>query len=92
MSHMATMSPLFGLKSLSLHHQSKERSIMEVKRICIYPKDIERITGKSNRSSQRLLAQIRNHCQKSEKQLVSVEEFCRFTGLDIEHVKLYITG
>ena len=65
---------------------------MEVKRICIYPKDVERITGKSGRSGRRLLAQIREHYRKNEKQLVSVEEFCLYTGLEHEHVKRFITG
>jgi len=65
---------------------------MEVKRICIYPKDIERITGKSERSGRRLLAQVRQHYQKNEKQLVSVEEFCQYTGLNYDRVKLFITG
>jgi len=65
---------------------------MEVKRICIYPKDVERITGKSARSGRRLLAQIRHHYHKQEKQLVTVDEFCRFTGIRSEHVKPFITG
>ena len=65
---------------------------MEVKRICIYPKDVERITGKSGRSGRRLLAQIRDHYQKTKKQLVSVDEFCHYTGLNVEHVKRFITG
>ena len=59
---------------------------MEVKRICIYPKDVERITGKSGRSGRRILSQIRQHYQKNEKQLISVDEFCRYTGLDLDQV------
>jgi hypothetical protein len=61
-------------------------------RVCgIYPKDVERITGKSGRSGRRLVAQIRQHYQKTAKQLISVEEFCNFTGLDIAQVKPYIS-
>ena len=65
---------------------------MEVKRICIYPKDVKRITGKSGRSGRRLLSQIRQHYQKQGNQLVSVEEFCQYTGLSVEQVKPFITG
>ena len=65
---------------------------MEVKRICIYPKDVERITGKSSRSGRRLLAQVREHYQKNEKQLVTLDEFCSYTGINIDQVKRYITG
>ena len=64
---------------------------MEVKRICIYTKDIVRITGKSERSGQRLLVQIRKHLKKSSNQVVSVDEFCSFIGLDSDRVKPYIT-
>ena len=64
---------------------------MEVKRMCIYPKDVERITGKSSRYGRLLVARIRQHYQKNEKQLISVDEFCHFTGLNMEQVKRYIT-
>ena len=65
---------------------------MEVKRICIYAKDIERITGKSNRYGYRLLDRIRTHYHKEEKQLVSIDEFCRYTGLNPEHVKPFFNN
>jgi len=64
---------------------------MEVKRICIYPKDIERITGKSNRYGYRLLHRIRQHYQKEGSQFVSIDEFSQYTGLNIDHVKRFIT-
>ena len=37
---------------------------MEVKRICIYPKDIQRITGKSERYGRLLLAKIKERNEK----------------------------
>jgi hypothetical protein len=64
---------------------------MEVKRICIDPKDIARITGKSDRSGQRLMARVRAHYRKSERQLVTVDEFSSYTGIAIEQVKRFIT-
>ena len=56
---------------------------MEAKRICIYPKDVQRITGKSERYGRTLLSQIKQHYQKQEHQFVSVDEFCQYTGLKV---------
>jgi len=63
---------------------------MEVKRICIYPKDIQRITGKSYRQSIRLLGNLRKDCNKPKNSLISIIEFCEYTGLKVEHVEPYI--
>jgi len=65
---------------------------MEVKRICIYPKDIQRITGKSERYGRLLLAKIREHNEKDEHQFVTVDEFCLYTGLKFEQVAPFIAG
>jgi hypothetical protein len=65
---------------------------MEVKRICIYPKDVQRITGKSERYGRSLLSQIKAHYQKQEHQFVSVDEFCQYTGLKTEQVYPLIVG
>ena len=57
------------------------------KRVCIYPKDIQRITGKSYRQSTRILNEIRKSLRKPKNSLVSIEEFCEHTGLKIEEVR-----
>ena len=64
----------------------------EQKRLCIYPKDIQRITGKSYRQSARMLQKIRSDLNKLENELVSVEEFCNYTSLKIEQVEPLIIG
>ena len=64
----------------------------KVKRICIYPKDIERITGKSYRQSTRMLQAIRKSLNKLENDLVTIEEFCQYAGLKIEQVEPMIFG
>lgn len=56
-------------------------------RICIYPKDIVRITGKSERYSRKLLEKIKKEYSKKEYQFISVDEFCQFTGLKVEQVQ-----
>lgn len=56
-------------------------------RICIYPKDIVRITGKSERYARKLLERIKKEYLKKDYQFISVEEFCQFTGLKVEQVQ-----
>lgn len=63
-----------------------------VKRICIYPKDIERITGKSYRQSTRILNAIKKSYDKLDNEFVTIEEFCQYTGLKIEQVEPLIFG
>jgi hypothetical protein len=64
----------------------------EVKRVCIYPKDVQRITGRSYRYARLLLIEVKKHYQKEPHQLVAVEEFCHYTGLQLEHVIPLIQG
>jgi hypothetical protein len=64
----------------------------EPKRICIYPKDIQRITGKSYRQSIRMLQKIRRDLNKLENELVSIDEFCLYTSLKYEQVEPLIIG
>lgn len=62
------------------------------KRLCIYPKDIQLITGKSYRQSIRLLQKMRTKLNKLENEFVSIEEFCQYTSLKIEQVEPLILG
>jgi predicted RNA-binding protein YlqC (UPF0109 family) len=57
------------------------------KRIVIYPRDIENITGRKGRTAQRLLQTIRQVFEKEKFQFVTVQEFCFFTGIDEETVR-----
>jgi hypothetical protein len=65
---------------------------IENKRLCIYPKDIQRITGKSYRQSVRLLQKVRKELNKLENEFVTVEEFSVFSGLKLEQVLPLIIG
>ena len=57
---------------------------MKRNRIVIYPKDVQLITGRGIRYAQRILRIIRKRVGKKEEQLVTIEEFCEFTGLRFE--------
>lgn len=65
--------------------------MIETKRACIYPKDVQRITGKGERYGRKLLKKIREELAKDPHQFVSVDEFCEFTGLSATIVERYIT-
>lgn len=62
------------------------------KRLCIYPKDVQCITGKSYRYSARLLQKIRTELKKDKNEFVSVEEFCQYTSLKLDKVEALIVG
>jgi hypothetical protein len=51
-------------------------------RIIIYPKDVELITGKKVRTARAMLKDIRKAYGKEQHQLISVQEFCSYIGID----------
>lgn len=55
-------------------------------RLCIYPKDIQIITGRSDRYGRNLIKKIKEHLKKQQHQFVTIEEFCQYTGLQHEVV------
>ena len=55
-------------------------------RLCIYPKDIQIITGKSDRYGRYLIKRIKEYFNKQQHQVVTVEEFCQYMGLQLEAV------
>ena len=64
----------------------------EVTRLCIYPKDVQRITGKSERYGRMLLIKIRENLNKQDHQFISIEEFCLYTGLKMDQVQSLLLG
>jgi hypothetical protein len=63
---------------------------MKITRTCIYAKDIQRITGKSERYCRKIIQQIRESLNKEAHQFVTLKEFSTYTGIDLEEVKTYI--
>jgi hypothetical protein len=61
-----------------------------MKRVVIYPKDVQQITGKSERYGRMLLKQIKTKLKKEEHQFVTVDEFCHFTGITPEQVHPFL--
>lgn len=65
---------------------------IKINRICIYPKDIQRITGKSYRQSLRISKEIKISLGKQKQEFISVEDFCAYAGLNIEQVRPLLFG
>ena len=60
------------------------------KRVCIYPKDIQRITGKSERYGRKILQDIRKFLGKESHQYITINEFSEYSGIQLEIVSQYI--
>jgi hypothetical protein len=65
---------------------------ISAKRICIYAKDIQMLTGKSERYARKVIAQARHHYAKTKQQLLTIKEFCDYMGLEEEEVKRAIVS
>lgn len=63
---------------------------MEAKRIIIYPKDIQRITGKSERYGRSLLNQIKAKLSKEKYQFITISEFCDYAGISAQEVEKFL--
>ncbi|MEP1095975.1 MAG: hypothetical protein ABJG78_12740 [Cyclobacteriaceae bacterium] len=64
---------------------------MRLKRIIIYPKDVQRITGKSERYGRQLIRNIKNTLHKEDHQCITITEFSNYMGLDSSDVEQFIT-
>ncbi|SNT17293.1 hypothetical protein SAMN05421640_2650 [Ekhidna lutea] len=63
---------------------------MKLKRIIIYPKDIQRITGKSERYGRLMIKRIKEELKKDDHQLVTIHEFSHYTGIDQNLIEEFI--
>ena len=61
-------------------------------RVCIYPKDVQRIMGKEYAQARLYLLKIKKHFNKETHQFISIQEFSEYTGLKIEHILRCIAG
>jgi len=59
----------------------------KLERVVIYPKDIIHITGRSKSYAYKMLNTIKKKYGKQTNELVSLTEFCEYTGLNFQEVK-----
>jgi hypothetical protein len=80
-------------KSIDCNNVLKNKNVIASNiRVCIYPKDVQRITGKTYRQARLYLHKIKTNLNKEPHQLLSIEEFCDYSGLQMEHVLRCIIG
>lgn len=60
------------------------------KRTCIYPKDIQIITGRSERYGRKLLRETGLFLNKKSQQFVTIHEFSEYTGNEHNIINEYI--
>jgi len=58
-----------------------------MKRVCIYPKDVSILTGKSLAQAQRVLRNLRFLLNKRKDQYITFEEYANYSGIDLELIK-----
>jgi ribosomal silencing factor RsfS len=56
-------------------------------RVCIYTKDIQIITGKSDKHCRAIITKIKKLHNKEKHQSISIEEFCNYQGLNADEVR-----
>ena len=84
-SFIFAIQNLYKMYGIGIDRVSK--SIIEImNRLCIYPKDIQVITGRSDRYGRNLIKKIKDHFSKQQHQVVTVDEFCQYLGLQQEVV------
>ena len=57
-----------------------------MERICIYPKDIQVVTGRTERYGRKVISKIKTVLKKEPHQVVTIQEFCLYMGLQYENV------
>ena len=60
------------------------------RRIVVYAKDVENITGRKARTARKLLEKIREKNNKPKDAFVTVKEFCQYTGITEEEVQCFM--
>ncbi|MDG1803482.1 hypothetical protein [Flavicella sp.] len=63
---------------------------MKIVRACIYPKDIQCITGRSERYGRKLLNKIKVYFGKESHQFITSEEFSEFSGIKLKIIEDYL--
>lgn len=58
-----------------------------MKRVCIYPKDVSILTGKSLAQAQRVLRNLRFLLNKRKDQYITFEEYANYSGIDLELIR-----
>jgi len=59
-----------------------------MERLCVFPKDVARITGMGDRYSQKLLQELKLLLNKKKHQFVTKQELADYLGIDVNLIRL----
>jgi hypothetical protein len=65
-----------------VHHQLRIK-IKPMQRLILYTKDVQVITGKSDKAARDLLRKVKTRFNKTRDQFVTADEFSEVTGIKI---------
>jgi len=63
-----------------------------MKQLCIYPKEVAVITGKSASTAQNLVRTIKDSLGKAKHQVLTIREFCDYMAMPYEDVFNEVNG
>lgn len=63
---------------------------MKLNRVVIYPKDIERMTGKGDRYSRKVMCMLKKKLGKRMHQFVTVYEYAEYSGIPVEVIEGFV--
>ncbi len=61
----------------------KRMHMSRMRRIVIYPQDVALITGRSDRYGRMIIKRIKQELGKADHQLVTIQEFANYMGIDL---------
>ncbi len=76
-----------GSKKQVKYQITQKSKKLPMERLCICPKDIEIVLGKSERQARNILNKIKIAVSKQKHQSVTINEFCEYQSLKIIEVK-----
>ena len=60
-----------------------------MERLCVFPKDVARITGMGDRYSQKLLQELKTILNKKKHQFITKQELADYLGIDAALIRLH---
>lgn len=61
-----------------------------LRRVVVFPRDVENITGKKGRTARRYIEKMRKAYGKKKHQFITVKEFSSFTGIEEDVIHRFI--
>lgn len=61
-----------------------------MRRVVIYPSDIQILLGISDRSARRYIKKIKDRLGKESEQFITTQEFAEYSGIPLENIEQQI--